>query len=272
MLDRFIGDDEYRLEKDELVTTFMKLYPLDESPLGKEATKLAYSQPERFVLKPQREGGGNNIYKNDIPAFLDQLEKEDQEKLKQSTAHGNKKLQKTMKEPKAREGYILMELIEPPEKCKNAMVRANELHPRIGEVVSELGIYGVCLYEDTSTPVRTPRGSLDTARNAITEGQAGLSTPTLSQVPEGRSSTPTPRINEKELKGSIKSNKPNHYARILRNKNAGHLLRTKGRESDEGGVSLSTNSSNVGDATDIRVSRLQVAVGFSVIDSPLLID
>lgn len=236
VLDRFISDDEYRLEKDELVTTFMKLYPLDESFLGKEAMKLAYSQPERFVLKPQREGGGNNIYKHDIPSFLDRLEKEDEGKLKQSNAHGNKKLQKTLKEPKSREGYILMELIEPPEKCKNAMVRANESKPRIGEVVSELGIYGVCLYEDTSTPVRTPRGSIETSRTAITQGD-GLATPTLSQIPEGRSSTPTPRANEKELKGSIKSTKPNHHARILRNKNAGHLLRTKGRESDEGGVS-----------------------------------
>lgn len=254
VLDRFIADDEYRLEKDELVTTFMKLYPLDDSALGKEAMRLAYSQSHRFVLKPQREGGGNNIYKSDIPAFLDKLEKEDEEKLKQSNAHGNKKLQKTLKEPKSREGYILMELIEPPEKCKNAMVRANESSPRIGEVVSELGIYGVCLYEDTSTPIKTPRGSLDTSRSAITqgngEGPTGLPTPTLSQIPEGRSTTPTPQLNDKDLKGSIKSNKPNHHARILRNKNAGHLLRTKGRESDEGGV----------------------AVGFSVIDSPFLVD
>lgn len=241
VLNRFISDDEYNFEKEELVTTFMKLYPLDDSLLGKEALKLAYSNPERFVLKPQREGGGNNIYKHDIPAFLDELEKRDQEKLKQSEIHGNKKLQKSLKEPKSREGYILMELIETPENCKNAMVRANELKPRIGQVVSELGIYGVCLYEDTSTPVKTPRGSIDNGNNSSqsSSNNGGLATPTLSQIPEGRSSTPTPLSKETELKGSIKSNKPNHHVRILRNKNAGHLLRTKGRESDEGGVSVS---------------------------------
>ncbi|KAK9896700.1 glutathione synthase [Cystobasidium minutum MCA 4210] len=250
VLERFIADDEYRLEKDELVTTFMKLYPMDESPLGKEALKLAYSHPERFVLKPQREGGGNNIYKQDIPAFLDKLEKEDQEKLKQSAAHGNKKMHKVSKEPKSREAYILMELIEPPAKCRNAMVRANEAKPRIGDVVSELGIYGVCLYEDTSTPVRTPRASIDDSSETSTNTNGAAARPALIDVPEGRSTTPTLKHRERELNGSIRSNKPNHSARILRNKNAGHLLRTKGRESDEGGV----------------------AVGFSVIDSPLLID
>lgn len=237
VLERFIADDEYRLEKDELVTTFMKLYPMDESPLGKEALKLAYSHPERFVLKPQREGGGNNIYKQDIPAFLDKLEKEDQEKLKQSAAHGNKKMHKVSKEPKSREAYILMELIEPPAKCRNAMVRANEAKPRIGDVVSELGIYGVCLYEDTSTPVRTPRASIDDSSETSTNTNGAAARPALIDVPEGRSTTPTLKHRERELNGSIKSNKPNHSARILRNKNAGHLLRTKGRESDEGGVS-----------------------------------
>lgn len=217
----------------------MKLYPMDESPLGKEALKLAYAHPERFVLKPQREGGGNNIYKHDIPAFLDNLEKEDAEKLKQSSAHGNKKLSKTSKEPKSREAYILMELIEPPAQCRNAMVRANEAQPRVGDVVSELGIYGVCLYEDTSTPVRTPRASIDEATRSSNgqDNSEGNARPALMDIPEGRSSTPTLNRREKELTGSIKSNKPNHHAKILRNKNAGHLLRTKGRESDEGGVS-----------------------------------
>lgn len=238
VLDRFIAEDEYRLERDEMVTTFMKLYPLDDSPLAKEALKLAYSHPERYVLKPQREGGGNNIYKGDIPAFLDKLEREDQEKLKQSSAHGNKKLSKTLKEPKSREAYILMELIEPPQGAQNAMVRANEARPRVGDVVSELGIYGVCLYEDTSTPV--PAAAAPTATNgnerppllSIDSTQSGSLTPT---IPEARS--PTPTASSGLLPGSISSNKPNHHAKILRNKNAGHLLRTKGRESDEGGVS-----------------------------------
>jgi hypothetical protein len=262
ILERFIADDEYRLEKEELVTTFMKLYPMDDSPLGKEALKLAYSQPERFVLKPQREGGGNNIYKEDIPKFLDTLEKEDEEKLKSSNAHGNKKLVKSMKEPKSREGYILMELIEPPKNCKNAMVRANEELPRIGEVVSELGIYGVCLYEDTSTPVpsavvagngngrRSARAAIQDVKDqdaAENNDDAGSITPTLPSLPDPmttpkQGSTQSGKFETSSssttLQGSITSNKQNHFAKILRNKNAGHLLRTKGRESDEGGVSV----------------------------------
>ena len=33
---------------------------------GDEAIALAMSDPDRFVVKPQREGGGNNVYGNDI--------------------------------------------------------------------------------------------------------------------------------------------------------------------------------------------------------------
>jgi glutathione synthase len=70
-------------------------------------------------------------------------------------------------------------------------VRAGEEKEKIGDVVSELGIYGICLFD-----------------------------------------------------GRRKEGK-----RIVLNEEAGHLLRTKGRESDEGGV----------------------AVGFSVVDSPFLV-
>jgi len=31
---------------------------------------MAMKNPERFVLKPQREGGGNNVYGVDIPEAL----------------------------------------------------------------------------------------------------------------------------------------------------------------------------------------------------------
>ena len=131
-------------------------------------------------MKPQREGGGNNVYRKDIPLFLDNLAREDEGKRSQGR-----------KEPNAREGYILMDLIQPPDGLRNSLVRAGDSDPKIGEVVSELGIFGTVLFEDT------------------------------------------------EKGASFKINKM-----------AGHLLRTKGRESDEGGV----------------------AVGFSVIDSPFLVD
>ncbi|KDE05484.1 glutathione synthetase [Microbotryum lychnidis-dioicae p1A1 Lamole] len=165
-------------EHEALVSSFMNLYPLDSTPEGERAYQLALSSPSRFVLKPQREGGGNNIYRTDIPPFLAQLEAKDKEL-------GSK--------VKAREAYILMELIEPPLETRSIMVRAGEEKGVQGEVVSELGIYGICLFGKNEGP----------------EGGAHV------------------RINQ----------------------TVGQLLRTKGRESDEGGV----------------------AVGFSVIDSVLLV-
>lgn len=33
---------------------------------GDKAVKMALDAPDRFVMKPQREGGGNNLYGEDI--------------------------------------------------------------------------------------------------------------------------------------------------------------------------------------------------------------
>lgn len=148
---------------DALRATWTGLWPLDDSDLGREAARLARDSPQRFVLKPQREGGGNNIYRTDIPAHLDGLA------------------------PGEQNGYILMELIEPPQGVHNWLVRGGEGIARYADIVSELGVYGVALFGgDDSTAV---------------------------------------------------------------NNEVGTLLRTKGRESDEGGV----------------------AIGISSIDSPLLV-
>ena len=37
---------------------------------GSVSVSRALEHPEKFVLKPQREGGGNNIYGEDIRPFL----------------------------------------------------------------------------------------------------------------------------------------------------------------------------------------------------------
>lgn len=168
-------------DSEELLKSFSGLYPLDQSPSGEAALKLAYETPEKFVLKPQREGGGNNVYRTDIPTYLNELSKKDQSNLDKG---GDGKVLE-------REGYILMELIEPPLGSKSILVRSGA-DPKESDVISELGIFGVTLFK---------------------AGAGG--------------------------KG----------AEIWLNQTSGHLLRTKGRESDEGGV----------------------AVGFSVIDSPWLV-
>ncbi|ORY87840.1 glutathione synthase [Protomyces lactucae-debilis] len=156
IVERFIDTQDAA----KLRETFVGMHSPDGSPAGQEACKLAMEQPERFVLKPQREGGGNNIYREAIPKFLQSIQRD----------HWA--------------GFILMELILPPIQ-HNAIVRQGSIYS--ASVISELGIYGTILWSKDGT--------------------------------------------------------------ILNNDEAGHLLRTKSRDTDEGGV----------------------AAGFACIDSPSLV-
>ncbi|KAF8544125.1 glutathione synthase [Trichophaea hybrida] len=124
VLERFLSNPE---DVEMIRKTFTSIYPLDTSPSGLLARKLAFSQPEKYVLKPQREGGGNNVYRSKIPAFLRGIEKE------------------------LWSGYILMELIEPPA-AEGVIVRNGEVLK--GRVIGELGIYGVVLWRDDGEVVR----------------------------------------------------------------------------------------------------------------------
>ncbi|KAF9220257.1 glutathione synthase [Gyrodon lividus] len=101
-----------------------------EEPLG---TTLARANAQSLVLKPQREGGGNNIYKSDIPGFLDTLAAEE------------------------RQAWIAMELIVPPAGVGGYLVRAggtggggsaSAAWEKIvrAETVSELGVFGWALF------------------------------------------------------------------------------------------------------------------------------
>lgn len=118
-LSRFLSNDEIS----QIENTFCKIYPLDNSDDGKIAKKLAFSNPQDFVLKPQREGGGNNIYKEDIPTFLNSLPEEEWE------------------------AYILMELIHP--KTHNNLILRNGEILKEG-IVSELGIFGSYLFNENT--------------------------------------------------------------------------------------------------------------------------
>jgi glutathione synthase len=102
----------------ELRESFAGLYPLDHTEIGQQAYQMALANPGKYVMKPQREGGGNNLYGNDIIAELKRLE--------------GKRL----------DAYILMDLIRSPP-LKNVMVREGLLIQ--GDVISELGIYGAYL-------------------------------------------------------------------------------------------------------------------------------
>ncbi|KAI8940697.1 hypothetical protein NX059_001965 [Plenodomus lindquistii] len=131
-LKRFLPDAEVA---SRLLATFAPIYPLDDSKAGQQARELATNPTSaiRYVLKPQREGGGNNVYRKAIPPFLEKL-------------------------PKSQwPAYILMEMIEPPP-LQNAILRNGELQK--GGVICELGVYGVCLWRN---------GSADGQRGEILE-------------------------------------------------------------------------------------------------------
>ena len=116
----------------KLMSTFVSIYPLDDSEEGKIAQKLAFEVPERFVLKPQREGGGNNIYKEEIPSFLEKLDKSDWG------------------------AYILMELINPPS-YKNKIIRNNEVYNE--NIISELGVFGSILFNEANGEIYTNKNA-----------------------------------------------------------------------------------------------------------------
>jgi glutathione synthase len=117
-LERFLGPEE----AGKISKTFAPMYPLDDSPPGNHAKKLALDPKTacNHVLKPSLEGGGHNVYGEEIVAFL----KQTPEELWLS--------------------YVLMEKITPP-LLNNFMMSSRGLYE--GPVISELGIFGVCLWK-----------------------------------------------------------------------------------------------------------------------------
>ncbi|KAI4213063.1 MAG: hypothetical protein LQ351_004217 [Letrouitia transgressa] len=117
-LERFLSAPEAtRLSK-----TFMPMYPLDGfSSLGQRGRALARDPRTApgYILKPNLEGGGHNIHGAAITNVLRMIP------------------ERTWND------YIIMEQIKAPE-IRNSLVSSNGLYS--GEVVTELGIFGVCLW------------------------------------------------------------------------------------------------------------------------------
>ncbi|KAK5306402.1 Glutathione synthetase [Exophiala xenobiotica] len=113
---------------ESLRSTFAPQYSLSSTdPAVKaEGIKLALdpTTAANHVLKPQREGGGNNIYRTNIPPFL-----------------------KSIPESEWKQ-YILMELIHPPEEAHNTALRRDGA-VYTSDVISELGIFGTCLWKNS---------------------------------------------------------------------------------------------------------------------------
>ncbi|XP_006664070.1 glutathione synthetase, chloroplastic [Oryza brachyantha] len=114
VLERFLENKE---EIAKIRKCFAGLWSLDDE----EIVKSAIQKPELFVLKPQREGGGNNIYGLDVRETLARLQKEGGDALA---------------------AYILMQRIFPKASLAN-LVRGGVCHEALA--ISELGIYGAYL-------------------------------------------------------------------------------------------------------------------------------
>lgn len=101
--------------------SWMEMWALDDG--GDAGVTRAREGALGLVLKPQREGGGNNVYKDAIPAFLDALPLEE------------------------RAAWIAMRLIKTSDGLGNYLVRANGEEGAVkADVVSELGIFGWALF------------------------------------------------------------------------------------------------------------------------------
>eukprot|EP00092_Neocalanus_flemingeri_P069964 GFUD01085827.1.p1 GENE.GFUD01085827.1~~GFUD01085827.1.p1 ORF type:complete len:481 (+),score=152.43 GFUD01085827.1:71-1513(+) len=113
-VEKFLG---YKAQIESVRDIFTGLYSLDHDEAGDKSYDAAIANPDRFVLKPQREGGGNNVYGEDIKPFLENI-----------------------KDSEERNAYILMDRIQPPVTT-NYMVRPGQ-EAKLVNVISELGIFG----------------------------------------------------------------------------------------------------------------------------------
>jgi len=148
MLEKFLADNtKYsrvfsKEEIQELRDNFMDMWSLDVGQdmllpdiqtmkIENFGVRKAREEARSLVLKPQREGGGNNIYKEDIPTFLDNLESRE------------------------RGAWIAMRLIVTPVGVGNYLIRAGSTSGSSGSqtplktyTISELGIFGWSLFGD----------------------------------------------------------------------------------------------------------------------------
>ncbi|KOC62360.1 Glutathione synthetase [Habropoda laboriosa] len=115
----------------QLQEVFAGLYSLEFNDEAETVIDKAILEPNKYVLKPQREGGGNNVYNEDIKLHLE-----------------------SMRNSEKRTAWILMDRFYPPVQ-KNYIVRAHKEpfennHLHFSDVVSELGIYGVVIGDHAS--------------------------------------------------------------------------------------------------------------------------
>ncbi|XP_031843583.1 glutathione synthetase [Nomia melanderi] len=150
-LNKFITDVDIRKQIQDV---FAGLYSLEFNDEGDTIIEKAIADTKKYVLKPQREGGGNNIYNEDIKVKLE-----------------------SMKTSEERTGWILMDRFYPPSQ-KNYIVRAQnepfEHHDlSLFDVVTELGIYGVVIGDHENIRINEQVGHMLRTK-ASNENEGGI--------------------------------------------------------------------------------------------------
>ncbi|KII68246.1 Glutathione synthetase [Thelohanellus kitauei] len=122
----------------KIMKTFIGTYSLEPgTPEFMEISKKVAENPENYVLKPQREGGGNNIYGKEIVELFKSV--------------------KTI--PNASDSYILMEMIK-PTIYRNYLVQSDKEEARAAECLSEVGIWGVYVVHEFDVLLNLKSGYL----------------------------------------------------------------------------------------------------------------
>ena len=128
-----------------------------------ENVQKVLNNPDNYVLKPQREGGGNNYYKSAITEIL--LKIKDLEN--KSSTNGNHTNRNNIDEMYNKDMYIVMELlravtsnnyiISPKSQLALSKIGSSDLLNKI-QITNELGIYGVLVRDGEKTILNETTG------------------------------------------------------------------------------------------------------------------
>ncbi|KAJ8043988.1 Glutathione synthetase [Holothuria leucospilota] len=148
VLEKFISDPE---KVAAIRSTFTGLYSLELDTEGDEMASRAIANPENYVMKPQLEGGGNNIFGDDIKTAL--------QKMAGTEERGK---------------YILMDRIK-PYSAKNFSIKRGLSFDTPGDYVSEFGFFGFLLSSSNLNKIVLNKASGHQVRTKLrSQNEGGL--------------------------------------------------------------------------------------------------
>jgi len=130
-----------------LRSSFAGLYSLDVEDNPEKIISMVIENPENYVMKPQREGGGNLLFGDTMVNAL-----------------------KTMSPPE-RAAYIIMDKIVPPVVPTYVVLKSGEL--ALMNAISEVGTYGIFIGDNKKTFVNDYAGVLVRTKN-VSDADGGV--------------------------------------------------------------------------------------------------